>query len=262
MLRSFAEAARYLQRPDYLQVATNNADFLLRSLRHEGRLLRTYKDGRAHLNGYLEDYAFLADGLLALYEASFDVRWFDEARTLMESAIDLFADQQNGGFFDTGSDHEALVSRPKDIMDNATPAGNSVAADVLLKLAAYTGEEMYRQRADEYLRAIADAMTQYPQAFGYALGALDFSLSAAKEIAIIGEARASDTRELLNVVNDRYLPESVLACCAIGDIGAQQAIALLANRPLKDGRATAYICQNFACQAPVTNAAELEALLS
>jgi uncharacterized protein YyaL (SSP411 family) len=261
MLRSFAEAARYLNRPDYLQVASNNADFLLRSLRRDGRLLRTYKDGRAHLNGYLEDYAFLADGLLALYEASFDVRWFNEARSLMDQAIDLFADEQNGGFFDTGVDHEELVSRPKDIMDNATPAGNSVAADVLLKLAAYTGEISYRQRADDYLHAIADAMTQYPQAFGYALGALDFSLSAAKEIAIIGDVRASDTRELLNIVNDRYLPESVLACCAAGDVSAQQAIALLADRPLKESRATAYVCQNFACQAPVNSPAALEALL-
>ncbi len=261
MLRSFAEAARYLNRPDYLQVASNNADFLLRSLRRDGRLLRTYKDGRAHLNGYLEDYAFLVDGLLALYEASFDVRWFNEARALMDQAIDLFADEQNGGFFDTGVDHEELVSRPKDIMDNATPAGNSVAADVLLKLAAYTGEASYRQRAEDYLRAIADAMTQYPQAFGYALGALDFSLSAAKEIAIIGDVRASDTRELLNMVNDRYLPESVLACCAVGDVSAHQAIALLADRPLKENRATAYVCQNFACQAPVNNPAALEALL-
>ncbi|HCF84429.1 MAG TPA: thioredoxin domain-containing protein, partial [Ktedonobacter sp.] len=117
MLRSFAEAARYLKRDDYLQVASKNAEFLLRELRVEGRLLRTYKDGRARLNGYLEDYAFLADGLLALYEASFETRWFTEARQLMDEAIALFADEQNTGFFDTGSDHEALISRPKDIMD-------------------------------------------------------------------------------------------------------------------------------------------------
>src|SRR5437899_1809639 len=165
MLRSFAEAARYLDRSDYLQVATNNAEFLLRELNRDGRLLRTYKDGRSRLKGYLEDYAFLADGLLALYEASFNPHWFIEAHKLMDEAIALFADEQNGGFFDTGSDHEALISRPKDIMDNATPAGNSVAVDVLLRLAAFTGEEAYRRYADDYLRPIPDVVVQHPRAF-------------------------------------------------------------------------------------------------
>ncbi len=261
MLRSFAEAARHLDRADYLQVATRNAEFLLRELRREGRVLRTYKDGRGRLNGYLEDYAFLAGGLLALYEASFETRWFVEGRRLMDEAITLFADQQNGGFFDTGSDHEALVSRPKDIMDNATPAGNSVAAEVLLRLAAFTGEEKYQQRAGDYLRSLADIMVQHPQAFGHALGALDFTISQAKEIAIIGEVLGAGTRNILGVINSRYLPASVLACAAPGDSKAIQAIPLLADRPLKDGQATAYVCQNFACQAPVNTPGELERLL-
>ena len=261
MLRSFVEAARHLDRADYLQVATRNAGFLLRELRREGRVLRTYKDGRGRLNGYLEDYAFLAGGLLALYEASFDTRWFLEARHLMDEAIALFADQQNGGFFDTGSDHEALVSRPKDIMDNATPAGNSVAAEVLLRLAAFSGEEEYRQRAGDYLRSLADIMVQHPQAFGHALGALDFAISPVKEIAIIGEVPGAGTRNLLEVINKRYLPASVLACAAPGDSEAIRAIPLLADRPLKDEQATAYVCQNFACLAPVNTPGELERLL-
>ncbi|HEV2471902.1 MAG TPA: thioredoxin domain-containing protein, partial [Chthonomonadales bacterium] len=261
MLRSFAEAARHLDRADYLEVAARNAGFLLRELRREGRVLRTYKDGRGRLNGYLEDYAFLADGLLALYEASFDTRWFVEARHLMDEAIALFADRQNGGFFDTGSDHEALVSRPKDIMDNATPAGNSVAAEVLLRLAAFSGEEEYRQRAGDYLRSLADIMVQHPQAFGHALGVLDFAISPVKEIAIIGEVSGAGTRNLLGVINKRYLPASVLACAAPGDSEAIQAIPLLADRPLKDEQATAYVCQNFACLAPVNTPGELERLL-
>jgi uncharacterized protein len=260
MLRSFAEAARYLSRPDYLQVAVNNAEFLLSELRKDGRLLRTYKDGRARLNGYLEDYVFLADGLLALYEASFDPRWFSEARSLVDAAITLFADDQNGGFYDTGSDHEALVSRPKDIMDNAIPAGNSVAADVLLRLAAFTGEEQYRQRADDYLQPIADLMVQQPQAFGHALCALDFALSPVKEFAIIGNPRDADTRALLEVINEQYLPNSVLACAPPGAAQAIAAVPLLADRPLKDGKATAYVCQNFACQAPVNTPEELKQL--
>src|SRR5204863_5006543 len=134
MLRSFAEAARYLSRPDYLQVAINNAEFLLSELRSDGRLLRTYKDGRAHLNGYLEDYTFLADGLLALYEASFNPRWFSEARSLMDEAIKLFADEQNAGFFDTGSDFEALVSRYNVIIDNVTNAAKREADIVIIRM--------------------------------------------------------------------------------------------------------------------------------
>ncbi len=261
MLRSFAEAGRHLNRPDYLQVAVNNAEFLLRELRKDGRLLRTYKDGRAHIKGYLDDYVFLADGLLALYEADFEPRWFAEARTLMDQAITLFADEQNSGFFDTGKDQEALVSRPKDIMDNALPSGNSVAVDVLLHLAAFTGEESYRKRADDYLQPLADVMVQHPQAFGHALGALDFALSASKEIALIGNLAADDTHALLGVVNTRYLPNSVQACAAPNDEQATHTVPLLANRPLKDGEATAYVCQNFACQAPVNTAEALQGLL-
>ncbi len=262
MLRSFAEAARYLDRPDYLQVAINNAEFLLRELNRDGRLHRTYKDGRARLNGYLEDYTFLADGLLALYEASFDPRWFAEAQRLIDEAITLFADQQNGGFFDTGSDHEALISRPKDIMDNATPAGNSVAVDVLLRLAAFTGKEAYRRYADDYLRPIADIMVQHPQAFGHILGALDFAVSQSKEIALIGDPQQPDTRALLEVVNTHYLPNSILACASLEDSVSIQSIPLLADRPMKDHKATAYVCQNFACQAPVNTPEELNRLLS
>ncbi len=261
MLRSFAEAARYLNRPDYLQVAIKNADFLLNNLRQNGRLLRTYKDGYAHLNGYLEDYAFLADGLIALYEADVNPRWFSEARTLMDRAIQLFADEQNGGFFDTGSDHEALISRPKDIMDNATPAGNSVATDVLLRLTAFTGESSYRQRADDYLQPLADIMVKHPSAFGHVLGALDFALSSVKEFAVIGDPRAADTRVLVDMINDRYLPNSVFACASPENQEAFSVIPLLADRPQKDAKATVYVCQNFACQAPVTTPEELQNLL-
>ncbi|WP_069803857.1 thioredoxin domain-containing protein [Thermogemmatispora onikobensis] len=263
MLRSFAEAARYLGRSDYRQVAERNADFLLATLRKNGRLQRTWKDGRAHLAGYLEDYAFLADGLLALYEASFELRWFSEARSLIEEALQLFADSENGGFFDTGSDQEALVSRPKEIMDNATPAGNSVAAEVLLRLAAFTGEERYHQAAESYLQALADIMTQHPHAFGHLLGALDFALSPGREIAIIGDPQAEETAALLAVVNSHYRPNSVLACVAPGSVQERAAalIPLLAERPQQNGRATAYVCQHFACQAPVTTAEELQAQL-
>ncbi len=261
MLRSFAEAARHLRRTDFLQVARRNAEFLLRDLARNGRLLRTWKDGRAHLNGYLEDYMFLADGLLALYEADFNPRWFREARRLVDQAIWLFADEQNGGFFDTGSDHEMLLSHPKDIMDNATPAGNSVAAEVLLRLAAWTDEQDYRKRADDYLSLLSEVMLKHPQAFGHALCALDFALSSSREIAVIGDLQQPGTASLLAVINERYMPNSVLACAAPGNSEAAQFIPLLADRPLKDGQPCAYVCQRFACQAPVIASEELAKLL-
>jgi uncharacterized protein YyaL (SSP411 family) len=261
MVRSFAEAARFLRRADYLQVARRNAEFLLRELMHDGRLLRTWKDGRAHLKGYLEDYMFLAAGLLAVYEADFDPRWFHEARQLVDQAIQLFADEHNGGFFDTGSDHEMLLSRPKDLMDNATPAGNSVAAEVLLRLAAWTGEQKYRQRADEYLGPLSAVMVQHPQAFGHALGALDFSLSSTCELAIAGDLQQAGTDNLLAAINERYLPNSVVACASPDNSEAARLIPLLANRPSRDGQPCVYVCQNFACQAPVTTVEELVKLL-
>ncbi len=261
MLRSFAEAARYLDRPDYLQIATKNAVFLLAQMRQNGRLLRTSKGGRARLYGYLEDYAFLADGLLALYEATADAHWFSEARALVDAAIGLFADERNGGFFDTGSDHETLINRPKDVMDNAIPCGNSVIADVLLRLAAFTGEDAYRQRADDYLRPLMDVIVQHPQMFGHALGALDFALSVSHEFAIVGNPREAETRALLEVVNRRYQPNSVLACASPTDAFAVQAVPLLAERPLLDGKATAYVCQHFACLAPVNTPEALEAIV-
>lgn len=261
MLRSFAEAARFLRRPDYLQVARRNAEFLLRELMLDGRLLRTWKDGKAHLKGYLEDSLFLAAGLLALYEADFDPRWFREARRIVDQAIGLFADEPNGGFFDTGSDHETLLSRPKDLMDNATPAGNSVAAEVLLRLAAWTGEQEYRQRADAYLGSLSAIMVQHPQAFGHALGALDFSLSSTCELAVVGDLEQANTGNLLAVLNERYLPNSVLACVSPQHAEAGQLIPLLADRPLKDGQPCVYVCQDFACQAPVTTVEDLVKLL-
>lgn len=262
MLRSFAEAARYLHNPTYLVVARHNAEFLLQDLYRNGRLLRTYKAGEAHLNGYLEDYTFLADGLLALYEADLDTRWFRQARQLMDEAIKLFADDENGGFFDTGNDHEALISRPKDLMDNATPAGNSIASEVLLRLAAWTGDEQYRERADNYLRSLTDVMIKHPQAFGHLLGTLDFTLARPREIAVAGDPGQTETQKLLAIVNAHYLPNSVLACASPEDISAAQAIPLLAKRPLKDGQPCVYVCRNFTCLAPVNTEDALAVLLN
>ncbi|MBA2449760.1 MAG: thioredoxin domain-containing protein, partial [Chloroflexi bacterium] len=197
MLRAFAEAAVALDRVDYREVAVTNAEFVTQNLRSDGKLLRTWKDGRAKLNGYLEDYACYADGLVSLYEATFDPRWLAEARTIADVLLEQFEDEAQGGFFDTGKDHERLVSRPKDVFDNATPSGNSVAAEGLLRLALLTGDERYRAAAERVLRLLGGVATEHPAAFGRLLCGLDFYLGSPKEIAVIGNLDSPDARALL-----------------------------------------------------------------
>ncbi|MFN0108371.1 MAG: thioredoxin domain-containing protein [Blastocatellia bacterium] len=259
MLRSFAEAARVLDRSDYLKVAVNNANFLLSELKQGTRLLRTHKDGESKLNAYLEDYAYLADGLLALYEATFDSRWFEEARALVETMIEQFADDEGGGFFFTSADHEKLIARTKDWYDNATPGGNSVAAHVLLRFALLTGEESYRQRAEQILKLLISAMKRSPSAFGHLLCALDTLLASPYEIAIVGSPEADDTRALMDCVFKRYLPNKVVALTGSGDATS---IKLLEGRNQIEAKATAYVCRNFYCQAPVTDSQRLNEQLA
>ena len=261
MLAAFAEASVILDREDYLEAAKRNARFVLDHLRRDHLLLRTYKDGQAKLNGYLEDYAFFADGLLALFEATGELRWMEEAVGITEQMWEEFWDEHDGGFFYTGKSHEELIVRSKDYMDNATPSGNSVAAEVLLRLAVLTGREDYSRKAVTILRLISDLVRRYPSAFGRALGALDFYLSSPKEIAIIGERAGSDTRSLVREVWKPYLPNKVVVQSATGDERAAEIIPLLRERTMIEGRATAYVCEHYTCQQPVTSAVELAAQL-
>ena len=259
MVRSFAEAASILRREDYLKAAEANASFLLRELRQDGRLLRTYKDGRASLKGYLEDYAFVADGLLALYEAGFDRRWLDRARSLADDMVELFRDGDQDGFYDTGEDHEALIVRPRDLFDNATPCGSSVAVDVLLHLSVLTGDGEYARRGAGVLRSMQQHMARAPMGMGHWLCALDFYLSTPKEVAIVGDRSAPSTQALLEVLYGRYLPNKVVAGSDSGLEQDHPEIPLLQGRGAIDGQPTAYVCQNYVCQLPVT---EPEALAS
>ncbi len=261
MLSSFAEAAAVLERTDYAEVARHNAAFVLENLRRDGLLLRTYKDGRAKLNAYLEDYAFLADGLLMLFETTGELRWLEEALTLAKKMIDEFWDEAEGGFFFTGKSHENLIVRNKDYFDNATPSGNSVAADVLLRLGLITDNEDFKRRAITVLRLVADTARRYPSGFGRALSALDFHLGQSKEIAIIGNRGASDTQELTREIWSRYLPNKVVVLSAPNDTAAQALTPLLRDRLLVDDRATAYVCEDYTCLAPVTALEELRKAL-
>ena len=260
MMGSFAEAASVLHREDYRRVAVANASFLLEELRSDGRLLRTYRDGRAGLKGYLEDYSFVADGLLSLYEATFDHRWLEEARSLVDSMIDLFWDDEDSAFYDTGTDHEALILRPRDLFDNATPCGSSVAVDVLLRLSVLTGDGDYARRGAAALRSMQQYLARAPMGMGHWLCALDFYLSTPKEIAIVGGRNDLSTQALLNVVYGRYLPNKVVAGRDSGPSGQGGTdMPLLEGRGMIGDRPTAYVCQNYVCQLPVT---EPEALAS
>ena len=252
MISALADAGAVLERQDYLDAAVGCADFVLRELRDDsGRLLRTYKDGGAKLNAYLEDHAYLLEALLSLYEATFDPRWFRAARETADAMIERFADDENGGFFETSSDHERLLTRRKDLEDNPIPAGNSSAAYGLLRLAALTGEHEYEERAVSVFRLLHHVAPQHPQAFPHLLQAMDFHFASVKEVALVGD----DVAPLERVVRGRFRPHLVLAG------GEPDGVPLLADRGPVDGLAAAYVCENFACRRPVTEPDELEALL-
>ena len=219
------------------------------------RLLRTCRNGQAKLNGYLEDYAFFADGLLHLYECSFDSRWLELAIELTKSMLACFWDEENGGFFATSNDHEKLIQRPKDWDDNATPSGNSVALDVLLRLAVLTGEDMYRQRAARVLRRLGSTLEKHPYGFARCLSALDFYLSSPKEIAIFGKQNDPASLELLRSIYSLYLPNKIVVQ-ADGPT-ASGLIPLLEGRTLRAGKPTAYVCENFACKEPTNDSVVL-----
>ena len=253
MLASFAEAGVVLNRPDYTNAARRNAEFVLSNLRRDGSLLRTWKDGIAKFNAYLEDYAFLIEGLVTLFETTGESRWLNEALALTDRMIREFWDEDAGGFFFTGKSHESLIVRSKDYFDNATPSGNSVAALVLARLATLTNKESYRNLAIAVLREVGDQIRRYPSGFGYALSAADFLLSTPKEIAIVGKD-AADISPLLGETWRRYLPNKVVAPRIAGDTAT---IPLLENRPLVNDLATAYVCEHYTCKQPVTEISAL-----
>ncbi|MFN2515718.1 MAG: thioredoxin domain-containing protein [Pyrinomonadaceae bacterium] len=261
MLTSFAEAAVIFDRPDYAEVARRNARFVLDNLRRDNLLLRTYKDDQAKLNAYLEDYAFYIDGLVTLFETTGELRWFEEATKLAETMIDEFWDDEEGGFFFTGRSHELLIVRAKDFFDNATPSGNSVATEVLLRIGLLTDNNDYQRRAANILRLTSSAVRRYPSGFGRMLCAVDFYLGTPKEIAIIGSRGSDDLQSLTKEIWKHYLPNKVVAQAPPEQADASALIPLLQERPQINGNATAYVCEHFVCKEPVTTPPELAAHL-
>ncbi|RMF52198.1 MAG: thioredoxin domain-containing protein [Chloroflexota bacterium] len=273
-IASFAEAARVLKRPDYAQAAARAADFILESLYQDGRLLRSYlltpeaaqgdplgaEHGAslARYNGYLEDYACLIDALIQLYQTTFEPRWLEEAVTLAETVLIHFP-AEDGGFYDTSDDHEQLITRPRNLQDNAVPSGNSVFAKVLLQLAAYTGETHYSASAEAILKPLVNAMREYPLAFGEMLCAARLLVHGVQEVAIIGATEAPQTIALLEVVQRGYYPNAVVAHAPDE---AEVFPPLLVERTPLDGQPTAYVCRQFVCQLPVNTPEALRAQLS
>jgi len=254
MISALAEAGAALERQDYLDAARACADFVWEELRDaDGNLLRTYKDGRAHLNAYLEDHAFLLEALLSLYEASFEQRWFDRARSLAETMLARFGDEERGGFFSTAADHEELIARRKEIGDHPIPSGNSAAAMGLLRLAALTGERRYEQQAEGVFRLFAGPAASHPESFAHLLRAIDFHLSPIKEVALIGD----HLTELATTVRTKFRPHLVLA----GGPEGSETPELLQHRTEIDGLPAAYVCESFTCKQPVTEPGDLADLL-
>jgi uncharacterized protein YyaL (SSP411 family) len=253
MARAFAEAGRTLGRADYVAAARRNVEFVLGSMRSDGRLLRTWKAGAAKLKGYLEDHAMVAAALIELYAATFDRLWLDEARGLADEMLRLFWDEGVGGFFDTGSDHERLIVRPRNLYDNAVPCGSSVAVEVLLRLAALTGEERYERHALSALRPMADLLGRHPTAFGRFLCALDFHVGPRVEVAFVAPRHIEETTDLAHDVFTRFLPNLVVAGVVDGHREAVTGVPLLEGRVAVGGKPTAYVCRNYVCELPVTD---------
>ena len=254
-LAAFAEAGRVLARPDYLEVATRLALFLRERMSDpEGRLYRSYRDGQAKIDGYLEDYADVANGYLEHYFATGELRWLEEARLLAGHARDRFGDEERGGFF---VDDHGLVARRKEFDDHPTPSGNSMMSYVLLRLARIYGDDDLARDAVGVFRLARSLLERAPAAVGHLLCALDLHLSPPQEVAVVGASE-----ELRRAAVDGYRPNVVYAFAAGPDDPALERVPLLAGKSLVNGRAAAYVCENFACRAPVTEPPELREALS
>jgi uncharacterized protein YyaL (SSP411 family) len=265
MISALAEAGAALEEQEYIDAAGGCASFLLSELRDgEGRLLRSWKDGHARLDAYLEDHAFLLEALITLYEATFEVRWYREAVALADELLERFEDRERGGFFTTPDDHDQLPVRRKDLEDSPIPSGNSAAASGLLRLALLSGDGKYERHALGVLRLLLPLALRHPLAFGHLLRAADFYAASVREVAIIGPS--AEAEALLRAVREQFRPHIVLAgsatpVAAATDDEPLEGVPLLEGRGLLDGHAAAYVCEHFVCQAPVGTPEELAAAL-
>jgi uncharacterized protein YyaL (SSP411 family) len=264
MIGALAYAGRVLDEPRYVDAAERAADFILKEMRtRDGRLLRTWREGQAKIPAFLEDYAFLADALLDLYEATFELRRLRQAKEVASEMNRLFADDEGGAWYHTAADATDLVARVKTPTDAATPSANAVAVQVMIRLGALTGDSPATERAERTLRVFHDAMDRYPGATMGLLIGLDLLLHEDGEIAIVGDPKKKSTQELLKTVNAAFIPGMLLALRHPG-AGPEEEnlIPLLKGKTLVGGAEAAYVCENYACQAPVTTPGDLEKALA
>jgi hypothetical protein len=252
MLRAVATAARSLGEGRFRGMALANGEFLFRMMvRDDGaRVFRTHTAGVSRIDGFLEDHAAIALGFLALYELTFDRVWLDRSRVLADSIVRRFWDDTAQAFFDTASDHEQLVTRPRDVTDNAIPSGMSMTVELLLRLGDVLGDAEMLRRASYVLETIAEPMARYPLAFGHALSAADLAVHGANELAIVGAPNSAEFQALARAAASRYLPSLVIAG---GAPEHANGIALLHDRVARSGRPTAYLCRRYVCAEPATD---------
>jgi uncharacterized protein YyaL (SSP411 family) len=254
MLRGVATAARVFRDERFMTLALKNAEFLAREMVRGGRVMRSHKDGVTRINGYLEDHAAVALGFLAVYELTYDEKWVDAARTIADAMVQWFWDDDMGVFFDTASDAERLITRPRDPADNATPSGTSLAVELLLYISELRHDPAYRRRAAFTLETLADLVTRHPSAFGHLLGSMDMELKGAIEVALVGERDDPRFQALERIVAEQYVPSLVLAG-GTGD--GEGSVKLLEGRSLQGGNPTVYVCRSYTCELPVTEPREL-----
>jgi hypothetical protein len=261
MISAFAAAFAVLGDVRYLGIARRAADFILTHLCHNGRLLRSFKDGRAKFNAYLDDYACFVAALIDLYEATFDSAYLARAVELTDVLLARFWDEEEGGFFFTSSDHETLISRSKSAFDSSLPSGNAVATFNLLRLFSLTEKHDYLARAERILRLFYDALEQNPFSFAHMLCALDFYLRQPKQIVLIGERQAACTQDMLRQIHSLFLPNKTLRCVEPHEVAEGKVPTLVAGKTQVDSKLTVYVCHRFACSLPVTEWKELKSLL-
>src|SRR5436190_11819707 len=254
MLRGVATAARAFDRDDFARLAIRNAEFLAREMVRDGRVLRSHKEGVTRISGFLDDHAAVALGFIAVYELTFDEQWVNRAREITDAMIEWFWDDSVGAFFDTARDAEQLITRPRDVTDNASPSGTSLAVDLLLQPAELRHDVEYRRRAVFVLESLAEPMLRFPTAFGHLLGCADMELHGAIEVALVGALQSEEFTALEQTVAEQYVPSLVLSGGSPRD---NHVVRLLDDRTMIEQRATAYVCRGYACEKPVTDSASL-----